>query len=137
MSSPMTRMSPAGTSLPPAACETVGRAPVERVVFLAAVHADDGPHPVVVRIEGHARRPRDAQDGQLVGVVQWRDAAELDRADRVLERVGIGDELGQNVAHREHRRVLTQRTLAAGDDVVDGEYHERRLRRATAGFNQC
>ena len=107
-SSPRTSTSPAGSSLPPADSRPAGRAAVEGVVLLAAVHADDGPHPVLVGIQGHARRPGHAEDREIGGVVERGDAAELDGSERLLERSRVGDELVEHVADGERRCVLVE-----------------------------
>ena len=69
----------------------------EIIVLPAAVEADDRPHAVVVRIEGHAWRPDDIQDGQLSRTVEHLDArlARLpeSRHDFVRIRDGAPDDL--------------------------------------------
>ena len=55
----------------------VADAPVERVVLLAGVDADRGPHPVIVREDPHARRPDDVQHREVGCAVQHGEAADL------------------------------------------------------------
>ena len=60
---------------PAETCSQAGPAPApERVVLLACVDTDRGPHPVFVGIEIHAGCPHDVKDRQVGGVVQQRDA---------------------------------------------------------------
>jgi hypothetical protein len=59
--------------------------------------------------------------------VQRRDTTALDGSERALELDTIGDEFVKDVAHRQDRRVLGERSLAPSDDVLDRESHHPRL----------
>jgi hypothetical protein len=63
---------------------------------------------MVMGVEGHTWRPSDMEDRQVAGIVQSCDAATLDWPDRLLQSATIDDELVENVADGQGRRVLGQ-----------------------------
>ena len=91
-------------------------APEERVVFLATVQTDDGPELVVVRVDGHSRRPDYVDDGQFVGAVQRLYPAFLRGAQGSLNFAGPGYGITEQIFHRQLGSVLTKGTATSGNE---------------------
>jgi hypothetical protein len=79
--------------------EAIGASTEECVVLLPAIHTNNRPHAVLVRIEGHSWGPRNMENRKVRGIVQCRDTTGLDVSKRALEWDAIGDEFVKDVSH--------------------------------------
>ena len=128
---PSTSTSPAPMSLPPESTSRprrVGIPPEERVFFAAAVDADRGPHPVVVRVEAHLRSPNDVDDREVGPAVQELEPA-VGRAQRVGHRGRVGD--ARVRAPRGSRAAARNRR---GQPDIRQQVRRRRTRSQSAHF---
>src|ERR1043166_1359044 len=102
--------------------DAFGFAPVEVVVLSPAIQADHGPHAVIVRVDGHARRPDDVEDCQLGGAVQGYDFRSLRHTQRTLHICPVGNGTPDYLLDGVIGGLFCERVAAVSDELLGTEH---------------
>src|SRR5262249_46121994 len=100
----------------------------EEVVLAAEEDADDGPHVMVMRLQGHPRCPREIEDRQVGSAMERPNARLRGLAQHRRHRCRLGKRFG----HEPPPRAWTVRSRNSGATTLDEAAeleHDRRISR--------
>src|SRR5450432_608345 len=78
---------------------------------------------MVVRHDGHHRRPYDIEDGQVMGLIEFVKPGPFRLAQRFQHGSGIRNRARDDVAHMPVRFVVRERGPAIGGELIEIEHH--------------
>lgn len=98
---------------------------LEDIVFAAGVDANDRPHPVIVRKQGHPRCPDHIQDREIACPIEFLHLCSLRFAEGGKNGSAVGDRSGQYLANSRLGCAFPTRLFAVRDKLVEVKLHRR------------